>query len=69
MRNMNRIFCCSVKMSLEELDDLDDEWRREGFMNRTQYFRTAVNYYAGRIICKPDYPYVEENYGEKKNEF
>lgn len=64
----NRILCCSVRMTPEEMDDLDAAWVQAGFANRTQYFRTAVNYYAGRDICKTHFPHVEENYEEKKQD-
>ena len=52
MTKNERTITCTIKFTPEELREIDHSWKyTEGFLNRTQYFRAAINHYAGKEIC------------------
>lgn len=54
MTQANKYITCTIKFTPEEMKEIDNSWKHaEGFLNRTEYFRAAINHFIGREVCAP----------------
>jgi len=43
----------AVKISPQEMSNLDKAWKKlDGFQNRSQFVKAAINHLAGETVCE-----------------